>query len=494
MDLRHQRYDELPLAKTKIIATVGPASCHPNIIQDLIHAGVDVFRLNFAHGTHDRLSEVVATIRDVSTELNQPIAVLGDLSGPKIRLGELPENGLQCNVDQEIAFVRNAAENQVINQGDGEPVQLSCSYERLLDDLKVGDRVLIADGIVVMHVKSKDQEKAICVVEHGGRIRSRQGINLPGVQLSTPSLTRKDRDDLRWALQHNLDFVGLSFVRSADDVRLLRREISEQSVDSPCRIIAKIEKAEAIADLDRILVEADAVMVARGDLGVEVDITHIPALQKRIIRACNKRRIPVITATQMLESMINNEMPTRAEATDIANAVLDGSDAVMLSGETAVGHDPVRAVEMMSRIAQEAERLVVPKKTIDPLSKGRRATLMTEAITHGASTTAEHLQADLMIVATHTGRTALAISKQRSQVPVVALTNEPVTARQMCLCWGVTPIETDVVFGTPENMLEFVVEWGRKENVIRSGSRMVLLGTTDWSRQGKNLMIVHIEP
>src|SRR5690606_20883186 len=256
--------------------------------------------------------------------LGRSIGLLGDLAGPKIRLGELPEEGL-CLIEQgKVAFTRKPS---------GDPLELTCTYERLIDDLNVGDRVLLADGTVALRVIEKGNEKAVCIVEQPGCIRSRQGVNLPGVSLSTPSLTEKDRSDLQFALQHELDYVGLSFVRRAEDVRELKQLIEASGAVSPPHVVAKIEKMEAVGDLERILDETDAVMVARGDLGVETDIAKVPILQKRIIRLCNRRRVPVITATQMLESMQTADMPTRAEATDVCNAVLDGSDAVMLSGE-----------------------------------------------------------------------------------------------------------------------------------------------------------------
>jgi pyruvate kinase len=317
-------------------------------------------------------------------------------------------------------------------------------------------------------------------------------VNLPGAHLSTPSLTDKDRDDLAWAVNHQLDYVGLSFVRSADDIRLLRSVIEDHHPEHSPQIIAKIEKMEAVNEIESILDETDAVMVARGDLGVEVDIARVPTLQKRIIQLCNQHRIPVITATQMLDSMQSNELPTRAEATDVANAVLDGSDAVMLSGETAIGNYAVSAVSMMSRIASEAERMVISSKSGDLHSNSRtRANIVTEAVTLGAATAAEHLKADLIVVATRSGKSAMAISKQRSPVPILALTDRPVTARRMSLYWGVTSLETEIVQALPGKIIKFVVDWARREKVLETGSRIVFVGSSDWSVAGKNLMLVH---
>lgn len=478
---------ERPLVKTKIVATVGPASGRKEQLKALAVTGVDLFRLNFAHGDHDWLAGIVRSVREVSAEIDRPIGLLGDLAGPKIRLGELPEDGLCLIEGGKVEFVRTA-------DGGGSP-QLTCTYERLIDDVNVGDRVLLADGTVALRVVEKAAGRAVCVCEQPGCVRSRQGVNLPGVSLSVSSLTEKDRHDLAFALLHGLDYVGLSFVRRAEDVRELKQLIGESKSEHPPHVVAKIEKMEAIGDLDRILDEADAVMVARGDLGVEADIAKVPVLQKRIIRLCNRRRVPVITATQMLESMTTAELPTRAEATDVSNAVLDGSDAVMLSGETAIGAHPKRVVGMMSRIAIEAERLVSPHG--EPAAgdgERHRALLVTEAVTLGAGAAARHLDADLIVVATHSGRTALSVSKQRGQIPVVALTDRPEAARRMTLYWGVTPLVTDAVRQSPHEMLEHVVRWGKTAGVLRSGSRVVLVGMSNWSAAGHDLLLVHAIP
>lgn len=489
MDLRQRRFTEAPLTKTKIIATVGPASDTEPKLRQLVEAGVDVFRLNFAHGKHEWLAGIVESVRRISADMKRPIGLLGDLSGPKIRLGELPEEGVLCGEEDRIEFVRGSAPYV--------PKVLTCTYEPLIDDLKVGDRVLLADGMVALRVTEKlaDGSRVACSVEQPGTIRSRQGINLPGVTLSTPALTAKDREDLAWALNHDLDFLGLSFVRSADDIRLLRDAIAALAPKVVPQIVAKIEKMEAIEAFDAVLAETDAVMVARGDLGVEVDVARVPALQKEIIRKCKRHRVPVITATQMLESMQKSELPTRAEASDVANAVLDGTDAVMLSGETAVGVHPPLVVSMMSRIAREAEKILPPTPiaSLDGTPK-TRALLVTEAVTLGAGAAADSLKADMIVVASHSGRTAMALSKQRLSVPLLALTDEPSTARRMCLYWGVTPLETSAMIRSPQELIQFVVEWGKKLGVLRSGSRIVVVGRTDWSAEGHDMMLVHAIP
>ncbi len=490
MDLRDARHTERPLVKTKIIATIGPATEEEEALRELLIAGVDVVRLNFAHGTHDWFAKLTVNIRKLSQEMNRPVAILGDLAGPKIRLGKLGDDGMFCGEDERFQFVRNSSE-------DGDSHTLKCTYEGLIDELNVGDRILLADGTVAMRVveKADDLSKLVCKVERAGLIRSRQGINLPGATLSTPSLTAKDHDDLKWIVGNDLDFVGLSFVRSSNDIDHLRSTINQIRPDTSLRIVAKIEKMEAISDLEQIVAKSDAVMVARGDLGVESDIARVPILQKRIIRLCNRSRVPVITATQMLDSMQSSPFPTRAESSDVANAVLDGSDAVMLSGETAVGKFPAEAVSVMSRIAQEAERLVPSSPASELWGQPRtRARVVTEAVTLGAGAAAEKLNADLIVVATHSGRTAMAVSKQRSRVPILALSDQATTTRRMCLYWGVTPVETVAVHDSPEKLLEFVVQWGRRLNILQSGSRIVLVASTNWSASGHDLMLVHVIP
>lgn len=485
----HRVQGRQKLVKTRIIATVGPASESVEMLRDLVTSGVDIFRLNFAHGEHAWLSDLVRRIRQVSAELDCPIGILGDLSGPKIRLGEIPGGDVYCNEGAVFRFIRGLTSD--------EPTNLTCTYEPLINDVRPGDRILLADGTVAMVVLEKDSAFAWirCQVIQAGRIRSRQGVNLPGVALSTPSVTLKDRKDLEWALQNHIDFIGLSFVRQAADIIELKRLIEGHRPKVTPLIVAKIEKTEAIADLDNILSVTDAVMVARGDLGVETDIWRVPILQKQIIRRCNELRIPVITATQMLDSMQTNELPTRAEVTDVANAVIDGTDAVMLSGETAIGQHPVQVVRMMDRIAAEAEPLVRAASLNDLRDdESRRARPITEAVTRGAIAASEYLQADLIVVATVTGRTALALSRLRGRVPVLAFTDREEVARRMCLYWGVTPIFSRVVQQSADALLAFVLKWGERHHLLSSGSKIVVVGHTNWLGETHDLMMVHVVP
>lgn len=483
MTFAHDCYEERPLTKTKIVATVGPACFAAAQLRRLVEAGVDVFRLNFAHADYDTLAGVVAAVRAIGTELDRPVGLLGDLAGPKIRLGELPGGALELERGRQVAFVRQP--------DPADPYALTGTYGGLVDDLDVGNRVLLADGTVGLRVIEKSADRVTCVVEQGGLVRSRQGINLPGAKLRVPCLTDKDRLDLKWALSQELDFIGLSFVRCAGDIRELRQLIESHQPAQPPAIVAKIEKPEAVDDLENIVAETDAAMVARGDLGVEVDIVRVPAIQKQIIRCCNRCGVPVITATQMLDSMQHQRLPTRAEASDVANAVLDGTDAVMLSGETAIGEYPLDSVAMMSRIALEAERLVQSRKDlVTELTARNSVTPTTRAITLGAIHAAERLSADLLVVLTRSGRSAVALSELRSPVPILALTDHVHAARRMCLAWGVRAVVTDACHAAPQEQMDFAIAWGRRQGVLAAGDNVVLVGAAHWQQRGKDVLLV----
>lgn len=477
------------LVKTRIIATVGPACESEDVLRQLIRQGVDIFRLNFAHGSHEWLSGILERIRAISKDVKIPIGVLGDLSGPKIRLGEIPGGEVMCVEGETMSFVRE-------RQSD-DPKELTCTYEQLIDDVDPGDRILLADGTVGLLVTTKapDSNSITCLVAEPGVIRSRQGVNLPGVALSTPSVTSKDEADLAWALENELDFIGLSFVRSAADIEQLKILIAKKKPTVVPTVVAKIEKTEAIADLENILNVTDAVMVARGDLGVEAEISRVPILQKEIISRCNLARIPVITATQMLDSMTNNDLPTRAEVSDVANAVIDGTDAVMLSGETAIGIHPVRCVRMMQKIADEADPFVRSRsQDIRASHETRRANPVTEAVSLGAMVVADDLNADLIVVATDSGRTALALSRLRGKVPILAVSHREDTVRRLCLYWGVTGIQSKLVRQSADALLQFVVQWGMDNDVLTSGHKIIVVGHTNWIGGEHDLMMVHTVP
>jgi pyruvate kinase len=462
--------DLVPNIRTKIVATIGPASRSPSVLRQIMESGASVFRLNFSHGTHDEHSAVLADIRELGREIGRQVGVLQDLSGPKVRLGPIPGDLVECPSGEEFTLVADRSSD--------DPRELTSTYRELPNDLKSGETLLFADGTVAMVVIDVAPGRARLRVTLPGRLRSRQGINLPGSELQVPSLTDKDLRDLDWTARHagDVQFVGLSFVRSPDDVAWLRRELSARN--SPAKIVVKIEKPQAVQRLEEIVAATDAVMVARGDLGVELEVHRVPAIQKRVITLCNQSHRPVITATQMLDSMERSSRPTRAEASDVFNAVMDGTDAVMLSGETAVGAYPVAAVSTMRHICGEAE--AYQKSHGRPIAADAPASLadfvnpITESAVDAACAAARRLDAPLIVVATESGRTALALSNRRPAATILALTrNEPV-ARTLSLCWGVTA--TVIPDGSqPDEQLRFAGDWARNHGLIQSGQRVVLL-------------------
>ena len=454
-------------ARTKIVATVGPASSDPEMLRALAEAGVDVFRLNMAHGTTEQQQVNVDSIRRISEELNQPIAILADLAGPKFRLGSVEGDPLMCEADAEFFFI----------EGDepGASNELTCSYKPLVRELSVDDHVLLADGTVSMKIVEKLDDRARAVVVQPGVIRGRQGINLPGVKLSAPAISVTDHQHAEWAAKAGVDFVSLSFVRKPDEVHALRDILKSNGSDA--LVIAKIEKREALDRLEDVVAAADGVMVARGDLGVEIDVAEMPVEQKRIISTCRRQEKPVIIATQMLDSMTNSMRPTRAEVTDVANAILDGGDACMLSGETAIGKHPLEVVKMMNRIALATEASVAgraPRET-DTESAGKRLHDITRAVVHGAGAMAHSLKAKLVVVASHSGRTALGLSQQRSHVPTIGISTCEKTLRKMCLYWGVTPLPEAPACDT-RGLIRYMDRWSCEVGLAAKGDRIVIVG------------------
>lgn len=477
-------------SKTKIVATVGPASSSIEQLTALQAAGVDVFRLNMAHAGPEEQNIRLSAIRAASESLGRPVAVLADLAGPKMRLGELPNGQRTFNADDRVTFVRSSSTKPA-------PNSLTTTYEPLLDELSPGDRILLADGTVSLTVESVAHDAAICRVVQPGTVRSRQGVNLPGVKLSVEALNAIDRQNAIWAAQHGVDFVGLSFVRKADDVRELKSLLAQHNADT--QVIAKIEKPEALEHLDAIVAAADGVMVARGDLGVEIDVARVAVVQKQIIATCNRMRKPVIVATQMLDSMTHSRIPTRAEVTDVSNAILDGADACMLSGETAVGEYAVETVAMMHRIAVETEqlRLAPPCASAagangEPTTAGGFSTLnpITEATVSAAGHLAEELDAKVVVVVTSSGATALSMAKNHHFVPTLGVSDSPATLRRMCLYWGVIPLA-----GAPTDdstaLLKYVTQLGRQENLLRPGDRVVFISGTGLAATRHNMILLH---
>lgn len=421
---------------TKIVATVGPACASPDMIRKLIRAGVDVFRLNFSHGDHAAHESAIRAIRSASAEVAQPVAILQDLQGPRIRTGLLKGHAPVILAEGSEVVLRYGS-----FEGDGTLIPVN--YDRFADDLAAGDSVLIADGMIVLTVLASAGGEVRCRVVTGGMLGERKGINLPSARLSISSPTPKDLEDLRFGIAHGVEYVALSFVEKADDIRSLKRALREYgTAGAGVCVIAKIERPRAVENLDEILAVADGVMVARGDLGIEMSTEAVPVAQKKIIRAANSRGIPVITATQMLESMINALRPTRAEASDVANAILDGTDAVMLSGETSVGSYPVEAVMTMESIARSTETLLRHHagRTVPDIESGGTVQAV---LAQAACAIAHELQADAIAAFTMTGSTARYLSQRRPDVPIYALTPDPATYRKLALLWGVHAVMLD---------------------------------------------------
>jgi pyruvate kinase len=448
--------------RTKIVATIGPASATPELVDELVAAGMDAARLNLSHGTHDDHSARAKLVRDAQERAGRPLSLIADLQGPKFRVGHLPEP-LTLGQGEHVTVVVGA------NGNDGE---LPIAPAAIGEVLQPGHEVLVDDGMVRLQVEEVDNGRARCAVVVGGRVTSHKGVNLPGVPIPIPALTRKDLEDLEFSIGLGCDFVALSFVRSAADVRDLKAVLEQEG--STAHVIAKIEKSEAVDALDDILAETDAVMVARGDLGVEIGAALVPLVQKQIILKALDRGKPVITATQMLESMIHHPEPTRAEASDVANAILDGTSAVMLSGETAVGEYPVHAVQTMDRIARAVEpslgyRHQIPEAIDDPT--------IGNAMSNAACDLAQALGATAILVPTFTGRTASAVARLRPQRPIVALTHKRWSVNQMAIEWGVTPIwipeATDV-----EDLWSRSVSAAKEAGLVDSGDTVVITAGT----------------
>jgi pyruvate kinase len=453
-------------SRTKIVATVGPASRDPGVLQELIAAGVSVFRLNFSHGTHEEHTAVLADIRTVSRKMGRHVAILQDLCGPKIRLEPFAGDVVDCALNDEFTLVSDPTSTV--------PRALSCTYRALPRDLKTGEMVLFADGTVAMTVIDAVPEGVRLRVTLAGRLRSRQGLNLPGSDLAVNALTEKDLHDLDWTARHaaDVDFVALSFARGPNDVATLRHEL--QSRHCPAHVVVKIEKPQAVQQLDHVIEAADAVMVARGDLGVEMDVQRVPAIQKEIIAKCNAACRPVITATQMLNSMEHSSRPTRAEASDVFNAVLDGTDAVMLSAESAVGDYPVDAVATMRQICCEAEKHLPPAWQRTTPARSGLVDAITEAAVDAACLMTRQIDAGLIVVATDSGRTALALGNRRPSAIILALPRTESVARSLSLCWGVTAAVLREA-SWAEHALEFGVEWAKSQELVQSGDRAVML-------------------
>lgn len=465
--------------RTKLVCTLGPASRDPEVIRELLRAGMDIARINFSHGDLEAHARTIATVRQIAREEGRTVAILGDLQGPKLRVGELPPEGLILRAGDEV----------VLSPSPSKPGYLPVPHPEILADLKKGQRILLDDGQLELRVVHPGRKQVRCQVVVGGRLTSHKGLNLPGAFLNISALTEKDRRDARFAVDQGLDFLALSFVRAARDILELRELLREWGApDLP--VVAKIEKAEAVEAFEEILEVTDAVMVARGDLGVETSPEEVPFHQKRIIRLCNRAGKPVITATQMLQTMIEHPTPTRAEASDVANAVLDGTDAVMLSGETAVGAYPVEAARTMVRICTSAEAHLRPETFL--YERECPTTSVTEAISRATVEIAAEVGAKAILTATMSGTTARMVARYRPPVPIIAATPVPRTQMRLTLVWGVTPVLVPS-FTTTDEMVVRMVRAAVEAGVVQKGDRVVLTAGIPFGGEGRtNMLKVHV--
>jgi pyruvate kinase len=448
--------------RTKIVCTVGPASDSPGILEAMIRAGMNVARLNFSHGTHEDHLRKIAAIRRIAEKLKEPVAVLQDLAGPKIRVGKVKDGGVELRRGQRFAFT--------VLPVLGDEEKVSVSYPSLPDEVKPGDRILLADGTIELEVLKSDGQEIECRVAVGGMLTSHKGINFPGGKIQAETFTEKDRKDLLFGIQNGVDLVGLSFVRDAGDIGRVKKVMEDHSVNLP--VIAKIERKEALENIDEILRASDGMMVARGDLGLEIPIENIPNVQKMLIRKANRAGKPVITATQMLRSMVDHNLPSRAEVTDVVNAIYDGTDAVMLSEESAIGKFPVESVVMMAKIARAAEaefpfddflRRNTEKETDLPRAISRVGALLADAV-----------QAAAIVTPTESGSTSRWVSRQRPRQPILALSRHPSILRVLNLSWGVYPLP--------------VPEWKDTDDMFERAKK--LPGEMGWAKKGERIVVV----
>jgi pyruvate kinase len=447
------------MPKTRIVCTIGPASSSEAVLRDLIAAGMNVARLNFSHGSHDDHADKIATIRRLSGEMNKPVAILQDLCGPKIRVGRVPDPGIRLEPGQQFVLTSEDVA--------GDSGRVSVSYRGLPEDVSPGDRLLLADGMMELEVQHAAGTEIMTQVVTGGTLTSHKGVNLPTASIHAEALTPKDRDDLLFGLACDVDFVALSFVRTAEDIQAIKSIIAAQGRHTP--VVAKVEKHEALDHLDAIVAAADGIMVARGDLGVEIPLENVPSIQKRLIRKANRAGKPVIIATQMLRSMVDSPRPTRAEAADVANGVLDGADAVMLSEETASGSYPVAAVRYMAKIISAAEAGYPHKKYLE-VTPSRN---ISESVAAVACRLAESLDAAAIVATTRSGLTARHIARFRPRARLIALSPDAKAVRRLAACWGCRPCHLGISEDTDE-MIEKAAESALRTGFVNAGDLVVI--------------------
>ena len=447
--------------RTKIVATLGPATHSAEILRQMLLAGMNVARLNFSHGSYEDHGRMVQLLRSLSVELDLPLTILQDLQGPKIRVGKLPEAGIQLIEGTSITLIPIAEWQQRENT-------VGIDYPYVAEEATEGTSVLLDDGLLELSVSAIEGTTVRCDVVEGGILKSNKGVNFPTLNLRLPSMTEKDKKDLEFGIAQGVDIVSLSFVRKADDIKALKAFLAERGADIP--VLAKIEKPQAVEELAEIVDESNAIMVARGDLGVEMRPEKVPLIQKKIIRLCNQTGTPVITATQMLDSMIRNPRPTRAEASDVANAIIDGTDAVMLSGESAVGHYPVQAVKMLAKIASDIEPGLV-FQNYPPREKN-----IANALAEALNAIDKIIDLQCIVAYTETGYSALLAAAERPRVPVVALTIHEKVYHRLNLVWGVRPILFDYRLPSLEAVTEAMEQTLKQRNFANAGDRVLVMG------------------
>jgi pyruvate kinase len=451
------------MRKTKIVCTIGPASRAYDVIEKLIRMGMNVARLNFSHGSYKEHLQVIENIRQASLKIGQPIAILQDLGGPKIRIGK---------IIKEPIFLKEGSSFILTNREvTGNEQEVSLTFPSLPQKVKKGDCIFLADGTLELKVKEFTSTDIICRVVRGGKLTSHQGVNIPNISMDIPSLTEKDYQDILFGIKNKVDFIGLSFIRRAEDVLKVRKILQENKAEE-ISLIAKIEKKEAVDNLKEIIEASDGIMVARGDLGVEIPLENVPLVQKNIIKKCNFVGKPVITATQMLMSMMSNPRPSRAEVTDVANAILDGTDAIMLSEETAIGNFPLEAVETMNRIAISAEGAIDYEKILSERSISVKPT-NADAISHATCQVALDLKVKAIVTFTFSGSTARMVSRYRPPVPIIAASTQDSTVKKLTLSWGVYPFKTEELADT-DDMITRSRKVALETGLVRPGEKIVV--------------------
>ena len=470
------------MRKTKIVCTIGPASESLDKLKQLITAGMNVARLNFSHGDYEEHGKRIDNIRQASKELNKTVAILLDTKGPEIRTGTLAVEPIELVQDEFITLTTE----EILGDKD----RISVTYKDLPSDVKVGSTILIDDGLIGLTVVNVEGTEIKCKIVNGGTIKSKKGVNVPGVSISLPGITEKDASDIRFGIEKGLDFIAASFVRKASDVMEIRKLLEEHNA-SDIQIISKIENQEGVDNLDEILEVSDGLMVARGDLGVEIPAEEVPLVQKQMIEKCNIAGKPVITATQMLDSMQRNPRPTRAEASDVANAIFDGTDAIMLSGETAAGKYPVESVLTMSRIAERAESALEYREILTRQSLKQQVTV-TDAISQAVANSALDLDAKAIISSTQTGYTARMVSKYRPKAPIIAVTADEKVMRRLSLTWGAIPVKGDLATTTDE-MFNTAAQGGLDSGIVNKGDLVVITAGVPVGTAGSTNLIKIIQ-